>query len=110
MANRPPKHEITFFVYVLNSRGKNDCRTYVGWTADLKRRLQQHNAGVAAKSSRWRKWVLLYSKCCKTRSEAMSASGTSSMTERFRTTLRGIIRTWRRELAAARRKVALDWC
>ena len=33
MAERPPKHEILFFVYVVGSRRKNDCRTYVGWTA-----------------------------------------------------------------------------
>ena len=51
MAKRPPKHEILFFVYVLGSRGKNDCRTYVGWTTDLERRLHQHNAGVGAKSN-----------------------------------------------------------
>jgi putative endonuclease len=57
-----------FFVYVLGSRRKNDRRTYVGWTTDLKRQLQQHNAGRGAKSN----WILLYSECCKTRSEAMS--------------------------------------
>jgi putative endonuclease len=61
-----------FFVYVLGSRRKNDRRTYVGWTTDLKRRLQQHNAGRGAKSTRGRNWILLYSECCKTRSEAMS--------------------------------------
>jgi hypothetical protein len=44
MAKRPPKHEMLFFVYVLGSRSKKDCRTYVGWTTDLERRLQQHNA------------------------------------------------------------------
>ena len=72
MAKRPPKHEIVLFVYVLGSRRNNDCRTDVGWTTDLERRLQQHNAGVGAKSTRGRKWILLYSECCKTRSEAMS--------------------------------------
>jgi predicted GIY-YIG superfamily endonuclease len=80
MAKRPPKHEMLFFVYVLGSRSKKDCRTYVGWTTDLERRHRQHNAGVGAKSTRGRKWVLLYSECCKTRSVA---SGTSSMTESF---------------------------
>jgi putative endonuclease len=73
MANKTlSKHEMLFFVYVLGSQRKNDRRTYVGWTTDLERRLRQHNAGVGAKSTRGRKWVLLYSERCKTRSEAMS--------------------------------------
>jgi putative endonuclease len=91
MANRPPKHGIRFFVYVLGSRSKNDCRTYVGWTTDLKRRLRQHNAGVGAKSSRGRKWVLLYSEYCKTRSEAMSREWHIKKDRKFRTKLRAII-------------------
>jgi putative endonuclease len=72
MAKRRPKHEMLFFVYVLGSQRKNDRRTYVGWTTDLKRRLRQHNSGVGAKSTRGRKWILLYSEHCKTRNEAMS--------------------------------------
>jgi putative endonuclease len=47
-----------FFVYVLGSRRKNDRRTYVGWTTDLNKRLQQHNAGCGAKSTRGREWIL----------------------------------------------------
>ena len=93
MAKRPPEHETFFFVYVLGSRRKNDCRTYVGWTIDLERRLQQHNAGVGAKSSRGRKWVLLYSEICKSRSEAMSREWHIKRDRKFRTTLRAIIQT-----------------
>jgi len=63
----PPTKPEMVFVYVLGSRRQNDRRTYVGWTNDLTRRLQQHNAGVGAKSTRGRKWVLLYSETCKTR-------------------------------------------
>ena len=88
MAKRPPKQEILFFVYVLGSRSKKDRRTYVGWTTDLERRLQQHNAGVGAKSTRGRKWILLYSECCKTRSEAMSREWYIKHDRKFRTTLR----------------------
>ena len=32
-----PKQEKRFFVYVLGSRRKNDCRSYVGWTTDIKK-------------------------------------------------------------------------
>ena len=49
MAKRLLKHERFFFAYVLGSRNKNDCRTYVGWTTDLERRLRQHNAGISDK-------------------------------------------------------------
>ena len=83
-----PKHEIPAFVYVLGSRRKNDRRTYVGWTTDLKRRLRQHNAGLGAKSTRGRKWILLYSECCKTRSEAMSREWYIKRDRKFRTTMR----------------------
>jgi len=93
MAKRPSKHEIFFFVYVLGSRSKNDCRTYVGWTTDLERRLRQHNAGIGAKSSRGRKWALLYFEYCKSRSEAMSREWHIKHDRKFRTTLRAIIQT-----------------
>ena len=60
------------FVYVLGSEGNGGYRTYVGWTTDLERRLSEHNAGIGARSTRGRKWVLLYSECYTTRGEAMS--------------------------------------
>jgi putative endonuclease len=81
------------FVYVLGSRRKNDRRTYVGWTTEIERRLQQHNAGLGAKSTRGRKWILLYSEGCKTRSEAMSREWYIKRDRKFRTALREAIRT-----------------
>ena len=91
MAKHPPKHDTLFFVYVLGSRRKNDRRTYVGWTTDLERRLQQHNAGVGAKSTRGRKWTLLYSERCKTRNDAMSREWHIKHDRAFRTELRAAI-------------------
>jgi putative endonuclease len=81
------------FVYVIGSRRKKDSRTYVGWTTNLERRLQRHNAGIGAKSTRGRKWMLLYSERCKTRSEAMSREWYIKRDRKFRTTLRQTIRT-----------------
>ena len=60
------------YVYVLGSYGERAYRTYVGWTMDLDRRLDQHNSGVGAKSTRGRAWVLLYAERYDARSEAMS--------------------------------------
>ena len=81
----------SFFVYVLGSRRDDDRRTYVGWTIDLKNRLQQHNAGLGAKSTRGRNWILLYSECCKSRSEAMSREWYIKHDRKFRATLRTTI-------------------
>ncbi len=59
------------FVYVLGSNGKGGPRTYVGWTNDIEARLQAHNSGRGAKSTRGRKWVLLYAEKFDCKSDAM---------------------------------------
>jgi putative endonuclease len=87
---RPAQAKL-FFVYVLGSRRKNDRHTYVGWPTDLNKRLHQHNTGRGAKSTRGREWILLYSECCKTRSEAMSREWHIKHDRKFRATLRAAI-------------------
>ncbi|MDH4229797.1 MAG: GIY-YIG nuclease family protein [Nitrospirota bacterium] len=58
------------YVYILGATG-GDRRTYVGWTVDLEQRLAAHNSGSGAKSTRGRRWELLYAEQFETRSEAM---------------------------------------
>lgn len=60
------------YVYLLGSEGQGGARTYVGWTTDLDARLDAHNSGRGAKSTRGRSWVLLYAEKYQTRSDAMS--------------------------------------
>ena len=61
------------YTYILGSADEGDAfRTYVGWTTDLDRRLDRHNAGRGARSTRGRTWVLLYAERYKNRGEAMS--------------------------------------
>jgi putative endonuclease len=60
------------FVYVLGTREKTRHLTYVGWTNDVKRRLARHNAGIGARSTRGRIWVLLHTERFATKQEAMS--------------------------------------
>lgn len=86
----PPK-PIPSFVYVLGSQHKNERRTYVGWTTDIKRRLQQHNDGRGAKSTRGRSWTLLYFESCDSRNEAMSREWHLKRDRKFRSTLRDAI-------------------
>jgi putative endonuclease len=93
-----------FFVYILGSRRKSDHRTYVGWTTDLERRLQQHNAGTGAKSTRGRIWILLYSELCETKQIAMSREWHIKRDRKFRAKiregLRATIPTGRRQPGA----------
>jgi len=60
------------YVYVLGTLTNNRHLTYVGWTDDVARRLAQHNGGKGARSTRGRRWVLLYSELCAGKRHAMS--------------------------------------
>jgi putative endonuclease len=60
------------FVYVIGSFAHGACRTYVGWTDDIDRRLQAHNDGKGARSTRGRVWFLLYAEKLIDRRAAMS--------------------------------------
>lgn len=79
------------FVYVIGSRRGGDCRTYVGWTLDLERRLAQHNRGAGAKSTRGRDWILLYAECCATRGAAMSREWHLKRAKKLRQELRAAL-------------------
>ena len=48
-----------YYVYMLKSKGINSV-TYVGYTNNIKKRLNLHNTGKGAKFTRGRKWVLVY--------------------------------------------------
>ena len=60
------------FVYVLGTISGKRRLTYVGWTNDVARRLEVHNAGKGARFTRGRIWVLLHSERCADRRAAMS--------------------------------------
>ena len=60
------------YVYIIGTIDKSGARTYVGWTTDLDVRLDTHNSGKGAKSTRGHVWTLLYAERYKTRSKAMS--------------------------------------
>ncbi len=46
--------------------------TYVGYTNNLKRRINLHNSGKGAKFTRGRKWRLIYKEKFKSKIEAIS--------------------------------------
>ena len=46
--------------------------TYVGYTNNLKKRINLHNIGKGAKFTRGRKWILIYKEKFKSKREAIS--------------------------------------
>ena len=61
-----------FYVYMLKSTRDGFNKTYVGYTKNIKNRLIKHNSNKGAKSTKGHKWILIYKKRFKTKSEAMS--------------------------------------
>ena len=60
-----------YFVYLIINQKKNKLFSYVGYTSNLKKRLDLHNSSKGAKFTKGRKWTLAYKKCYKTKSLAM---------------------------------------
>ncbi len=61
-----------YFVYLILSKFRNKKKvSYVGYTGDLKKRLDLHNSGKGAKFTRGKKWKLVYYEKYDSKSEAM---------------------------------------
>jgi putative endonuclease len=60
-----------FFVYMIANLSNKKIITYVGWTNNLKKRLQLHNSGKGAKFTRGRKWILIFKKKMLSKKNAM---------------------------------------
>ena len=63
---------MSYYVYLIVSRFKNNKKiSYVGYTKNLQKRLNLHNAGKGAKFTRGKKWKLVYYEKYNTKSLAM---------------------------------------
>ena len=60
-----------YYVYMLKSKS-NKKITYVGYTNNLRNRLDKHNSNKGARSTKGFKWVLIYKKKFISKSKAMS--------------------------------------
>lgn len=60
-----------FYVYLIANLNNKKIITYVGWTNNLKKRLQLHNSGKGAKFTRGRKWILIFIKKMLSKKKAM---------------------------------------
>jgi putative endonuclease len=78
------------FVYVLAAKNPDGRTiTYVGWTLDLERRLEEHNGGKAgARSTHGRNWLLVYAEKHRTRKGAMRREAVLKSDKKFRAALR----------------------
>ncbi|MDC3087708.1 GIY-YIG nuclease family protein [Candidatus Pelagibacter sp.] len=63
---------MSYYVYLIISKGSKKNKSYVGYTKDLKKRIALHNSNKGAKSTKGYYWEILYKKDFKTKSEAMS--------------------------------------
>jgi putative endonuclease len=81
------------YIYVIGTFGPR-ALTYVGWTLDLDRRLAEHNGSgkAGAKSTRARRWVLLYAEKHRTRNAAMKREYVLKKNRQFRAMLRASMR------------------
>lgn len=57
-----------FYLYILQSRKNKEL--YIGYTADLKRRILEHNQGLNFSTKRYIPWEIIYYEACKEESDA----------------------------------------
>ena len=60
-----------YFVYLIVSKNKQKYLSYVGYTNNLKKRLDKHNTSKGAKFTKGRKWLLAYTVSYDSKSTAM---------------------------------------
>ena len=80
-----------YFVYLIITKDKSKKRfSYVGYTKDLKKRLNLHNSGKGAKFTRGKKWKLVYYEKYDSKSDAMKNEYVLKKNYKFRGKLKKI--------------------
>ena len=62
---------MSFYVYLIITKGKNKTISYVGYTNNLKNRIILHNNGKGAKFTKGKKWNLVFFKKYNSKNKAM---------------------------------------
>ena len=84
---------MNYFVYMLKSLGKESV-TYVGYTNNLKKRINLHNNNKGAKFTRGRKWKLIYKEKLNSKKEAISREYYIKKNRTLRNKIKGNLK-WR---------------
>ena len=75
---------MSYFVQVISTGTNSKLTTYVGYTNNLKKRLNLHNTGRGAKFTKGRTWELLYYEEFVTKKEAISREYYMKTNRKFR--------------------------
>ena len=79
---------MTYCVYLLISSHKSRVLSYVGYTKNLKNRLNLHNISRGAKCTRGKKWIVFHKEIYNSKSKAMSREYELKKDRKFRNILR----------------------
>ena len=82
---------MNYYVYLIKSEDNGNIRTYVGYTNNLNKRIELHNLGKGAKSTRGRYWRLIYKKKYSSKSIAMKQEYKLKKNRKLRNLLKDII-------------------
>ena len=63
---------MVYYVYFIKTLDCYTPKTYVGYTNNLNKRLDKHNANLGAKSTKGYKWEIIYKKRFYSKSKALS--------------------------------------
>ena len=63
---------MTYYVYMLKTLSGFKKKTYIGYTVNLKTRLNKHNTSKGAKATKGYKWKIIYKKKFNSKNKAMS--------------------------------------
>jgi len=62
---------MSYYIYLIVSKINKKLISYVGYTADIEKRIKKHNDSKGAKFTRGKKWILIYKKKYQTKSLAL---------------------------------------
>ncbi len=62
---------MNYFVYLITTKIKKKIISYVGYTNNLKKRLNLHNSSKGAKFTKGKKWKVIYFKIYNSKRKAM---------------------------------------
>ena len=85
-----------YFVYVIGADTNSQLVTYVGYTNNLRKRLNLHNTGKGAKFTRGRRWKVIYTEKYVTKKEAITREYYIKKNRKFRNLIKESYK-WKKE-------------